>query len=81
MNSSCFACVDGNFCTALMVGASNCRGCAFYKTKEQAEADERLAYEKIAAKPRLTQLCIASKYYHGKMPWNPSKEVKRYARR
>ena len=79
MNTSCFAYSDG-VCMALWVGPSGCRNCAFFKTQAQLDAEQQRVYELIAAKPRITQLCIASKYYRGKMPWNPKEERKRYER-
>lgn len=76
MNPSCFANHYGA-CIALKPFEAYCRGCAFFKTTEQVEAERERAWSDIAAKPKYQQEYIADRYYHGKMPW---KEAGRHDR-
>jgi len=68
MLKNCFA-NRGGECIALKPAEAYCRGCAFFKTTAQAEAERESAWSIIAAKPHYQQEYIADKYYQRKMPW------------
>ena len=72
MNTSCFACGDGE-CTILLPKKACCEGCRFYKTKRRARDDRKRARRLIAAKPPEEQAYLAAKYYQGAMPWKEGK--------
>lgn len=70
MNEKCFAEADRGKCAVLTV--HQCPGhekCSFYKTEEQAKAENKKAYERIVSLPYDRQQYIAGCYYGGKMPW------------
>jgi hypothetical protein len=60
----CFA-YKNNRCIALKV--KQCKGCSFYKTKEQCLIDQQKALERIRALDKDKRDYIIKTYYGGKL--------------
>lgn len=65
VRADCFAKKDGR-CIALV--SARCSCCVFFKTVEQAEADNRSALRRIHCLPQEKKIYIADAYYGGELP-------------
>lgn len=65
VRADCFAAKDGR-CIALV--SARCSTCGFFKTAEQAEADNLSALQRIHSLPQEKQILIADAYYGGELP-------------
>ena len=65
VRADCFASKDGR-CIALV--SPRCSRCAFFKTVEQAEADNLASLRRIRRLTQEKQTCIADTYYGGVLP-------------
>lgn len=60
----CFALIYGK-CKALKV--RNCEACSFFKTKEQADEEQKKVFKRIKSLDKFTQRNIIDLYYRGNM--------------
>jgi hypothetical protein len=69
MNIKCFGANRKNNCEVLVVGKCPGDSCSFFKTKAEYRSGRLKAFRRLAGLDKEYQLCIAEKYYRGKLPW------------
>ena len=67
MEQICFAKDKRGNCTALNI--CDCRGCRFYKTRDQIKRDTEAVNARLSSLPVEDQQTIADAYTQGKMVW------------
>ncbi|MBT9142318.1 MAG: hypothetical protein DDT29_00712 [Dehalococcoidia bacterium] len=63
----CYAVLPKGGCKILKV--KTCKGCAFFRTREQNENSRKAVFARLASLENIQQFYIADKYHGGKMPW------------
>ena len=69
MNNKCFGARGKNGCEILVLKKCPGDSCSFFKTKAEYRSGRLKAFRRLAGLDKEYQLCIAEKYYRGKLPW------------
>jgi hypothetical protein len=70
LDKTCFAYdAKKNICVALHDCTDCGKNCAFYKTREQAVADNQRHDDRLRSLKGYEQAGISRTYYNGKIPW------------
>ena len=74
MNEKCFARQKNGACAAVTCNCPGYAACVFYKPMWRWKQDQEAHARMLRRLSEERQVCIAEKYYRGRMPWREEAE-------